>query len=302
MNLKRLIKNPWRIFSVLANRFPLRWVSDKAYVKLQFRAQLGYWPNLKDPKTYNEKLQWLKLYDRRPEYAAMADKAAVKAFVAERIGEAYVIPTLGVWDRFEDIAFDALPEKFVLKCTHDSGGIVICRDKATFDKVAACQKLKKSLGRSYYWYGREWPYKNIKPRIIAEPYVEDSKTRDLPDYKFFCFDGKAKAMFVATDRQSAQETKFDFFDMDYRHLPLHNGHPNADRPPEKPAAFETMRCLAEQLSQGIPHVRVDFYQADGKIYFGELTFFHWSGFVPFEPAQWDETFGSWISLPEKTSK
>ena len=276
-------------------------MGDKTYLKLQFRAQMGKWLDLENPQTFNEKLQWLKLYDRRPEYTMMVDKYAVKAYVAQQIGREYIIPTLGVWDRFEDIDFDTLPERFVLKCTHDSGGLVICRDKASLDLQMAREKLEKSLKRNFYFYGREWPYKNVKPRIIAETYMEDSHTGELRDYKFFCFDGEAKTLFVATERQTTgEETKFDFFDMDYQHLPFCNGHPNAHCLPEKPKCFDEMRRLAEKLSKGIPHVRVDFYEVDGKVYFGELTFFHWSGFVPFDPAEWDVTFGSWITLPEKT--
>mgnify|MGYP003295307360 CR=1 FL=1 len=163
MNLKRLLKNPYRIFSVLANRAPLRWVSDKAYVKLQFRAQLGYWPDLKDPKTYNEKLQWLKLYHRRPEYTHLVDKAAVKAFVAERIGGEYVIPTLGVWERFEDIDFDALPEKFVLKLSNGSGTNLLCRDKSKLAEADVIRKFKQFVFQAKANLGREWPYMQAKP-------------------------------------------------------------------------------------------------------------------------------------------
>lgn len=276
-------------------------MGDKTYLKLQFRAQMGKWLDLENPQTFNEKLQWLKLYDRRPEYTMMVDKYAVKAYVAQQIGREYIIPTLGVWDRFEDIDFDTLPERFVLKCTHDSGGLVICRDKASLDLQMAREKLEKSLKRNFYFHGREWPYKNVKPRIIAETYMEDSHTGELRDYKFLCFDGEAKTLYVATERQTTgEETKFDFFDMDYRHLPFCNGHPNAHCLPEKPKCFDEMRRLAEKLSKGIPHVRVDFYEVDGKVYFGELTFFHMSGFAPFDPAEWDVTFGSWITLPEKT--
>ena len=207
----------------------------------------------------------------------------------------------GPWNHFDEIDFDALPNQFVLKCTHDSGGLVICRDKKTLDMTAANKKINESLRRNYYLHTREWPYKNVKPRILAEQYLEDEKTKELRDYKFFCFDGEPKVLFVATDRQSKQEeTKFDFFDMEYNHLDIRNGHPNADVPPEKPRAFEGMRALAAQLSKDIPQVRVDFYEVNGQVYFGELTFFHWSGKVPFEPTKWDGVFGEWIRLPKKT--
>ena len=203
----------------------------------------------------------------------MVDKAEVKNYVSEKIGNKYVIPTLGVWDKFEDIDFDALPEQFVLKCTHDSGGVIICKDRSSFDIKAARKKLNKFLKRKYFYIWREWPYKNVKPRIIAEKYMEDSKTSELRDYKYFCFGGEAKMIFIASDRQKKNvETKFDFFDMDYNLLPFTNGHPNAKIAPEKPVCFDEMRALAEKLSANIPHVRVDFYEVDGKVYFGELTF------------------------------
>lgn len=252
--------------------------------------------NLKNPQTYNEKLQWLKLYDRKPEYIKMVDKYEVKEYVASIIGKEYTIPTLGVWEKFEDIDFEKLPNQFVLKCTHDCGGLVICKDKQNLDIASAKEKINRCLKRNYFWAMREWPYKLVKPRVIAEAYMEDKKTGELPDYKFFAFDGKVKAMFIATERQSGEETKFDFFDENFNHLPFTNGHPNAEKMPEKPATFEEMKKLAEKLSSNIPQVRVDFYEVDGKVYFGELTFFHWSGVVPFEPEEWDTIFGSWISL------
>ena len=274
-----------------------RLLTDKQYLKL-----VGYTKGIKfnfeKPTSFNEKLQWLKLYDRKPEYTRMVDKYEAKKYVADKIGEQYVIPTLGVWDKFEDIDFDSLPNQFVLKCTHDSGGLVICRDKSTLNLQFASKKIKKGLKQNYYWSCREWPYKNVKPRIIAEQYMEDEKTSELRDYKFFCFDGEAKLLFIATDRQTeGEETKFDFFDMEYNHLPFTNGHPNAKVPPEKPICFDEMRALAEKLSAGIPHLRVDFYEVNGKVYFGELTFFHWSGMKPFEPEEWDEIIGGWIKLP-----
>ena len=273
---------------------------DEEYLKRIFRASLGHELNLDAPQTYNEKLQWLKLYDRRPIYTQIVDKLQVKEYIAERIGEQYVVPLLGVWDRFDQIDFHALPNQFVLKCTHDSGGLVICNDKKTLNINAARRKISKSLKTDFYLVGREWPYKNVKRRIIAEEYLEDKETNELRDYKFFAFDGKVRAMFIAKDRQTpGEETKFDFFDENFVHLPFINGHPNADVPPSKPKNFELMKELAEKLSQGIPEVRVDFYEVNGKVYFGEMTLFHWSGFVPFEPSEWDKTFGDWITLPQK---
>lgn len=275
-------------------------IPSKIWLSYRFKKKFGRPIDWKNPTTYNEKLQWLKVYGRNSLYTILVDKYEVKKYVAERIGEQYIIPTLGVWDRFEDIDFDALPEQFVLKCTHDSGGLIIVRDKSKLDKEAARRMFRVALARNPYSVTREWPYKNVKPRIIAEQYMEDEKTAELRDYKFFSFDGETKAMFIATERASeTEETKFDFFDMDYNHLPFTNGHPNAKVLPEKPEKFDEMRLLADKLSAGIPHARIDFYEVNGRVYFGEITFFHWSGMKPFDPPEWDRIFGEWIKLPEK---
>ncbi len=279
-----------------------RKMSDEKYVKKMFRFKMGYPLELDNPVTFNEKLQWLKLYDRNPEYIKMVDKCDAKFYVAELIGETYVVPLYGVWDNFDDIDFDSLPKQFVLKTTHDCGGVVVCKDKDTFDKASAREFLNMHLKSEYFYHCREWAYKEVKPRIIAEKYMKDDQSnRDegLTDYKFFCFDGVPKAMFIATDRASKdEETKFDFYDMNFNHLPFTNGHPNSKRAIEKPKNFELMKQLAEKLSQGIPHVRVDFYESEGDIYFGELTLCHWGGLVPFEPKEWDKIFGDWIELPK----
>lgn len=277
---------------------------DEEYIKKIFKLEMGYALDLENPKTFNEKLQWLKLHYHNPECVTMVDKYLSKQYVAERIGEEYVVPLYGVWDSFDEIDFGSLPEQFVLKTTHDCGGVVICRDKSTFDKNQAKKFLEQHLRHEYFYHCREWPYKHVKPRIIAERFMKDSEGQaeeGLTDYKFFCFNGEPKAMFIATDRaRKDTETKFDFFDMDFNHLPFTNGHPNSDKPIEKPRQFELMIELAQKLSKDIPHVRVDFYESEGNIYFGELTFFHWGGLVPFEPEEWDMRFGEWIVLPDKS--
>ena len=279
--------------------YAMRCIPDKLYISIMYFIKMKKTINWKSPITFNEKLQWLKLYDRKPEYTMMVDKYEVKKHVAEIIGEEFLIPTLGVWDSFDDIDFETLPNQFVLKCTHDSGGLVICRDKKLLDKDAARKKIERSLKRNFFYVSREWPYKNVKPRIIAEQYMEDHNTKELRDYKFFAFNGVARAMFIATERgNEAEETKFDFFDMEFKHLPFTNGHPNAAVEPEKPETFEEMVRLAEKLSANIPHLRVDFYEVNGKPYFGELTFSHWAGMMPFKPAEWDKIFGEWIALPQ----
>lgn len=273
--------------------------NDELSVKLKWQVYCMPYPlNIDHPKTYNEKIQWLKLNDHNPLYTTLVDKYAVKNYVSKIIGQQYIIPTIGVWDNVDDITWEKMPKQFVLKCTHDSGGIVICRDKSQLDIANSNKKLNYFLKREYYKRNREWPYKNVPHRIIAEEFMEDTETKELRDYKFFCFNGQPKALFIATDRTNPNtDTKFDFFDMDYNHLDLRNGHPNAVNFPKKPKCFEEMKTLASKLSQGIPHVRVDFYEVDEKVYFGELTFYHWSGFVKFEPSEWDYIFGSWIKLP-----
>lgn len=295
--VKKIIKNPYKIFSVISGWPIFRLMPDEMFLKLKFRGTVGYPLNLDSPQTYNEKLQWLKLHDRKPIYTTMVDKYAVKKYVANKIGNEYIIPTIGVWDKFEDIDFNQLPDQFVLKCTHDSGGLVICRDKRNLDISAAKKKIAKSLKNNYYYNGREWPYKNVRPRIIAEKYMEDSETQELRDYKFFCFNGEVKLLFIASDRQvEGEDTKFDFYDADFKHLPFINGHPNSHEQIERPEGFEIMKSLAEKLSKDIPQVRIDFYVVNGEIKFGEITFFHWSGFVPFEPALWDKKIGDWIYI------
>lgn len=294
-----IIKKPQLLFLSLGHRGWFNWMGDRFYLKIAYRIEMGKKLNLDHPQTFNEKLQWLKLYDRRPEYTRMVDKRGVKDYVSSRIGDEYLIPTLGVWENANEIDYDKLPEQFVLKCTHDSGGLFICKDKSKINKKKVGRKLNSCLTHNYYWGQREWPYKNVKPRIIAEQFMEDEKTKELRDYKFFCFDGIPQALFIASDRNSnTEETKFDFFDMDFNHLPFTNGHPNAKELPAKPMCFEKMKELAAQLSKGIPQVRVDFYEVNGKVYFGEMTFSHWSGFTPFVPEEWDYKFGDWIQLPE----
>ena len=280
---------------VLAPNLP---IPDAIYLRIKYYCRMGKRLNLKNPRTFNEKLQWLKLFGRRPIDTTLSDKYAVKEYIAKTIGNQYVIPLLGVWDKFEDIDFDKLPNQFVLKCTHDSGGVVICKNKDTFNVESARKILRRGMRHNFYVFSREKAYRDIPRRIIAEEYREDTKTGELRDYKFFCFDGEPKALFIASDRQmKGEETKFDFFDMEYNHLPFTNGHPNAKVLPEKPVCFDEMKTLAAKLSKGIPHVRVDFYEVDGQVYFGEMTYSHWGGMTPFEPEKWDYIMGSWINLP-----
>lgn len=273
-------------------------LSDEMYIKLVYWARMGEKLNLDDPKTFNEKLQWIKLYDRKPIYTTMVDKYEVKKYVASIIGEEYIIPTLGVWNRFEDINFDDLPNQFVLKCTHDSGGLVICKDKSTLDIDAARRKINKSLRTSYYLHSREWPYKNVRPRIIAEQYMEDSSTSELRDYKFFCFNGVAKCYKVDFDR--FVEHKANYFTVEGGLMKLGEEicPPDFSKDLPCPTTLALMKDFAEKLSTEQPFLRADFYDVDGKVYFGELTFYPASGFGKFIYDGNDDLLGSWIKLPE----
>lgn len=296
MRIKELLKNPYKIFNFLAAKGLFNWLPDKPYLKLRFRASMGKKLNLKNPQTFNEKLQWLKLNDRKPEYTMMVDKYESKKYVANIIGEEYIIPTLGVWDKFDDIDFDKLPDKFVLKCTHDSGGLVICKDKSNFDKHAAKLKIEKSLKHDYFKWGREWPYKNVKPRIIAEQYMEDSALHELRDYKFFCFGGHVKCLKIDFGRFIEHHANY----YDARGKLFEFGEvvcpPIYSKNIELPESLPQMIEFAEKLSEGRCFLRVDFYSVNSRIYFGELTLFPATGMGKFVPDKWDKTLGDWIDL------
>ena len=272
-------------------------IPSSVYLKCVFRNQLGYRLNLKNPETFNEKLQWLKLHDRNPQYAFLVDKYEAKRRIGALIGEQYIIPALGVWDRFESIDFDRLPSQFVLKCTHDSGGLAICKDKETWDRAAAREKITRSLHTNYYWAGREWPYKQLRPRVLAEAYMQNSADEELTDYKFFCFNGEPAIILVCSDRFSAQGLREDFYDQDWRHLDMRRiHHPNADHPHPRPQNLRLMLQLARKCAENIPFVRVDFYEINGKVFFGEMTFFPASGFEGWIPEDWDRTLGDMLRL------
>ena len=270
---------------------------DERYLKLLYRARIGRPLDLDTPRTFNEKLQWLKIHDRNPLYTTLVDKAEVKPWVAARIGWEHVVPTLGVWDSFDEIDFDALPERFVLKCTHDSGGLAICRDRATFDVVAARKKIERSLSRNYYWSGREWPYKGVRPRVLAEKYLGPVAAGDITDYKFMCFGGSARCAFTCTGRAEG-DLRVDFFDLDWNRLPFERHYPNSVVPPAAPERLGDMVAFSERLADGLPFVRVDFYEVAGELFFGEMTFYPGSGTEEFDPESWDAELGGWLELPE----
>ena len=289
-----------RLISTIANKGYLNFISDKFFLQIVYWARTGNKLNLDSPKTFNEKLQWIKLYDRRPEYTMMVDKYKVREYIANKLGKEYLIPLLGVWDDPDEIDFDALPDQFVLKCNHNSGlGMCICKDKSKLDIQKVKEELRKGLKQDYYLTGREWPYKNVPRKIICEKYMVDESGYELKDYKFYCFNGKVRLVMINSDRMSNEKTKADYFDEDFTHLNFTWGYENAKVTPQKPNNFENMKILAEKLANRIPQVRVDFYQTPAGIYFGEMTFFDGSGFDRFNPIEWDYKIGSMLKLPDK---
>lgn len=295
----KILKNPLLLVESLGHRGFFDWMDDEKYLRIIYKARLHKKLNLDNPKTFNEKLQWLKLHDRNPLYSQLVDKYEVRKYIAEKIGEEYLIPLLGVWEKFDEIDFEKLPNQFVLKCTHDSGGLVICRDKSKLDIRSARKKINKCLKRNYYWATREWPYKNVKPRIIAEKYMEDESGKGLIDYKYFCLSGKPMFLYISEGLENHLTAEISFFDLNWERLPFkRNDFIAIERVPHRPQYYEKMEKLASTCAcmTGTSFVRVDLYSIDGKIYFSEFTFSPCSGMIPFEPEEWDYTLGNWIDL------
>lgn len=279
--------------------YGLSFLPDAPYLKLFYFTTTGKRLNLKNPQGYNEKLQWLKIHEKNENYRDLVDKLKVRDHIKKAWGEEHLFPLLGYWKSFDEIDFDSLPEQFVLKCNHDSGSTKVISDKSALraEDFAAFKKFyDKRMQRDFYPAGREYPYKGIERYILAEQLMVDSAhpEKSIEDYKFFCFDGEPKIMFVATDRST--DCRFDFFDMDFNHLDIQNIHPNADKPIEKPSCFEEMKQVAAKLSAGMKTVRIDLYELNGKLYFGEFTFFHGGGFRLFYPEEWEKRLGDWVQL------
>ena len=292
----KLKKNPKLIVLFFMGKGILNWMNDKHYLKIKYRLMMGKKLNLINPKTYTEKLQWLKLYDRKKIYTTMVDKFEAKKYVSSIIGEEYIIPTLGIYNKFEEIDFNKLPNQFVMKCTHDSGGLVICKDKKTLDIKKAGKKIKKCLKRNYYYGGREWPYKNVKPRIIIEKYMVDESGTELKDYKFFCFNGRVKFFKIDFDR--FYKHRANYYTINKKILPFGEKQypPQIDKKINMPNNLTKMIEIAEHLSQTIDFVRIDFYEIDSKIFFGEITFYPSSGFDKIEPEEWDKKIGDMLEI------
>ena len=290
------IKRPLNLFDNWASLGRLNWMSDKWYLSLMFRSQMGYWMDWRHPRTFNEKLQWLKIYNRDPLYTKLVDKYEVRKYIAEKIGEEYLIPLLGVWNSPDEIDFDQLPNQFVLKCTHDSGSVIICKNKPFFDKKAAQKRLERSLSKNYYYFAREWPYKNVKPRIIAEKYIEDEE-KELKDYKFFCFNGEIK--FLQVDYNRFVDHHRNIYNLQWEQQPFSIQYPSgAADAIKRPPDLNKMLEIVHSLSRGMPHVRIDLYNISGQIFCGELTFFHEAGFGKFSPPEWDLKVGSLIATKQ----
>lgn len=296
--IKAFFEEPMYFITSPAAKGYLNWIPDAIYLKILYRLIMREKCDLKNPVKYNEKLQWLKVHDRKPEYSRMVDKYEVRFYVAETIGEKYIVPFYGVYDSYEQIDFDKLPRQFVLKCTHDSGSVEICKDKSGFDIEKARMRLTNAMKKNYYNTYREWPYKNVKPRIVAEKFLVDESGDDLKDYKILCFEGKAKFIELHENRfvEGKQHTQ-TFYDRDWNKLDIiQEGYMSAEEVKEKPYKLNEMLELSEKIAKNMHHVRIDWYLIGDKIYFGEITFFDGSGFVKFLNKKDDEFFGKLIEL------
>ena len=304
MKIKRILRAAKRFLTDWGYRrlwyldiFPQKSMDAKRYLELRYEAVFKKKLNLENPTTFNEKMQWLKLYDQNPLHTEMVDKYLSKKIVSDRIGDQYITKLLGVWDNVDEIDVSQLPEKFVLKTTHDCGGVVICKDKESFSLKKAKKFLRKHMKREYFYHCREWPYKNVKPRIIAEEFLQDGDNSILPVYKILCFDGEPRIIQTIQNDKKPNET-IDYFDPRWNLLDLRQNYPNSPKPLPKPEKLEEMLSLAKTLAEGKSFIRVDLYSANGKIYFSEFTFFSDAGFAAFHPEHWDQTLGDWITLPQ----
>ncbi len=294
----KLIKDPYYTIGNYCYKHCPKLMTDKWWLEIAWKRYMGYKLDLKHPQTFNEKLQWLKLYDRKPEYITMVDKYRAKQWVADRIGEQYVIPTLAVYNSVDEIDLDKLPDQFVLKCNHDSGSVVICKDKSSFDLEAAKRKLAVALRKNYFWDSREWPYKKVHRCIFAEKYIEEVEG-DMVDYKMMAFNGKVKCSFTCTNRRNGKGLNVTFFDMNWKRMPFERNYPADVNCVNKPSSFEEMVKISERLSVELLFSRIDFYEVKGHPFFGEITLYPGAGFEPFSPKEWDCVLGDWIKLPQK---
>lgn len=294
--LNTFLNDPQYRLKTLSKCRLLGWMTDEEYIKRQYKLMTGYDIDLKNPKRFNEKLNWLKIHYRNPLFTKMVDKAEVKEYLKTIIGEEYIIPAYGVWNHFDEIDFKKLPNQFVLKATHESGdSVIICRDKATFDYSGAKKSIEKSLKNNYYYSYKEWPYKNVKPRILAEQYMQDGNNPFLNVFKVFCFSGNPEIIeTIQNDKTS--EISIDYFDVNRNLLDLKQGFPNSKNPLARPKTLDKMLELSCICSKGYPFLETDWYEINGKIFFSEFTFFPDAGYGPFYPDDWDTKLGELIAL------
>lgn len=295
--IKKYIKEPGYRFSINARAGLYDRMSDEQYLKMTFKTIVGYDLDLDHVETFTEKMQWIKLNDRKPVYTTMVDKYAAKDYVAGMIGREHIIPTIGVWNHFNEIDFTMLPQRFVLKTTHNSGGVIVCRDKKVFNISAAKKRIDKNLSFNYYKIGREWPYKNVPPRVIAEEYMEDTNSPELIDYKFFCFDGEPLFLYVSQGMSNHITARMSFVTFDWELAPYERKdyRPFEILPP-KPTKFNEMVELSKILSKGHAFLRVDLYEINETVYFSELTLTPCGGFIPFKSLDQDRAMGKLLKV------
>ena len=289
----KVVKHPQPYLMKLTRLF-VHILPQKTYLKILFYLSLGYKLNLKEPKSFNEKLQWLKIHRHNDHDTLLVDKYEVKLILREIFGDEYIVPTYGVYNKFNEIDFNSLPDKFVIKTTHQSGGVIVCNDKNQLNLDHVKKIINNKLSKNLYYWGLEWPYKNVKPRIIIEKNI--SNGQEVRDYKLMCFNGKVKCSFVCSERNSKSGLKVDFYDKNWSHMPFTRHYLNSDSLIPKPQNYDKMIYIAERVSKEMPFLRVDFFEIDGQLFIGELTFYPGCGFEEFTPREWDFILGSWINL------
>lgn len=288
----KIIKKPSLVFMYLDSFGLFKNMDDEKYLKKIYKIRFDKELDLNNPKTFNEKLQWLKLFDRKDIYSDMVDKYEAKKFVANKIDDSIIIPTIGIYDKFDDLDFSKFPNQFVIKCTHDSGGPIIIKDKKSININDIRKKINKRLKYNYFYNCREWPYKNVKPRIIVEKYIKDELIDDLRDYKFMCFNGEPKYVYITVKSKNIFE---NYYDMNFNPVNIDHGFPKSNIEFKKPKNFNKMIEIARKLSKDVPFLRVDLHNNNGKILFGEMTFYDWAGLKPYLDNS-DDEFGKMLKL------
>jgi len=288
----------FRTCAVKFMRLPVirRVVPASFFASLEYRLEMGKKLNLKNPHTLSEKVQWLKLNDRNPIYVRLMDKYEVRQYIKSEVGEQYLVPLIGLYDTVDEIPFEALPNQYVIKCTHDSGSVIFKNAANLISTQDIKTHLAKALQTNYYYQHREWGYKDIRPRVICEHLIHTRDGNQPRDYKYFCFDGEPRFLVVVTDR--ATGAMMNFYDLEWNVLPVTQHYPPINYVLDRPGKFSAMIDIARKLAQGFRHMRVDMYlDAEENIFVGELTFYHFAGIVKFEPEEYDEYFGRFFHLP-----